>query len=104
MNCKPGDLAIVTGTNKTPETIGRIVEVVRPAVYGEHFTSVSGREIRFEGPSTSWAVRSASHLPWRIGNGDLLWCETVVTNDAHLTPISGVPVNDEVTDDIKEPA
>jgi hypothetical protein len=104
MNCKPGDLAIITGTNRTPETIGRIVEVIRPAVWGEIFTATSGKLFRVEPTRFSWVVKSSSPLPWRMSTGELYSFEVAVTGDCHLTPISGVPVTDEVTDDIKEPA
>jgi hypothetical protein len=104
MNCKPGDLAIITGTNKTPESIGRIVEVVRPAVNGEIFEAISGAKVFLDSTTFNWVVKSASPLPWRISNGSLYWFDAAATSDSHLTPISGVPVNDEVTEDLKEPA
>jgi hypothetical protein len=100
MNCKPGDLAIITGTNRTPESIGRIVEVIRPATNGEIFTSKLGEKIRLESERVTWIVKSSSPLPWRLVNIGLRWFETTPTADCHLTPISGVPVTDEVTDEV----
>jgi hypothetical protein len=56
MNCKPGDLAIVTGGARTPGLAGMIVEVQRPYVDGSMLDS--GRW--YVGSEYSWVCRSAS--------------------------------------------
>jgi hypothetical protein len=88
MNVKPGDLAyIVAGMESPSPNAGKVVEV----------KSFFGFDSEF-GPS--WNVKATSPL---VMTDDSLLVELDVP-DAWLRPISGVPVNDEVTDDIKEPA
>lgn len=85
MNCKPGDLAfIVVGHNR-----GHIVEVLSAA--GE-----------FNGDAV-WNVRAPRKLPsfWngdpgRPG-GDVMEGQA---RDRNLRPISGVPVTDDVEDEV----
>jgi hypothetical protein len=89
MNCKPGDLAIVVRDEFT-ENIGRVVEVKS---VGVHSTDLP-----------AWKV-VAHGTPLRI-----LWIDRAPETyldfeaeayDADLMPISGVPLNDEVTDDLE---
>ncbi|MDR6393038.1 hypothetical protein [Paraburkholderia phenoliruptrix] len=84
MNCKPGDLAYIVKSGR-PETIGVIVEVLEPLIHGS---------------TPMWRVRALR--PVKKYSGEF-GCEGNIEDD-RLRPISGVPVNDEVTDDIKEPA
>lgn len=62
LNCKPGDLAVVVSSRNSPENIGRIVEVIRPAVNGER---ISGFNITLIDGVPAWIVRSVgSKLHW----------------------------------------
>jgi hypothetical protein len=99
MNCKPGDLAYIVGSSKFA---GRIVEVVSYAPIGVNFALPDGYTqiaqhyewvIRFVGAS----IEAPTGLGTRV-------TRYATAPDRLLRPISGVPVNDEVTDDIKEPA
>jgi hypothetical protein len=106
MNCKPGDLAVIISTLRSPENIGRIVEVIRTAVPGEEFVT-AGRMRVFVPTQNSgpiWRVRGQRPLIWRDQDGKVEMAFEVPCADSYLRPITGVPVNDEVTDDIKEPA
>lgn len=106
MNCKPGDLARVVsngGPMDTPGLVDRVVEIVKPAVWDEVFVSVCGaNRCRFSGDtSAAWVVRSASPLPWMSTKRRVVFFygERVVA-DSHLRPLGGVPVNDEVKDEV----
>jgi hypothetical protein len=99
MNCKPGDLAYVIRAETTPEMIGMVVTVLRMAIDGEE---VCGR--RFAVMEPGWVVEANSLIPARGCDGILRHLKRRAVADRNLRPISGVPVNDEVTDDIKEPA
>lgn len=62
LNCKPGDLAVIVRSPNTPENIGRLVRVIRPAVQGEKIGiwHVFIRDGRF-----AWIVESVgSPLAW----------------------------------------
>jgi hypothetical protein len=89
MNCKPPDLAYIVYTNGLPENIGRVVEVIEP--YGEF------RDLGF-----CWYVRSATPMaglnPY---TGERLQVTDGFVPDSWLRPISGVPVDDEVTDEVQ---
>ncbi|MBP0714838.1 hypothetical protein ABXK61_16150 [Burkholderia sola] len=79
MNCKPGDLAFVIAST-IPQNIGRIVEV-----------------IAWSGEMQMWECRSRD--PMLLKSGEFLtehFCE-----DSRLRPISGVPINDDVTDEVR---
>jgi hypothetical protein len=84
MNCKPGDLAYIVRSAR-PETVGVVVEVLEPITHRG---------------TPMWRVRAVR--PVKKMNGDFGYEGDI--EDDRLRPISGVPVNDEVTDDIKEPA
>ncbi|PRH46374.1 hypothetical protein C6V05_20805 [Burkholderia multivorans] len=84
MNCKPGDMAVITrGLARD-----RIVEVKAP--YGDymHF----GFCWYVEAPAPIPAMDARTGLSCQIANG---WCP-----DAWLRPISGVPVSDDVTNEV----
>lgn len=105
--CKPGDLAIIVAQHFTPENIGRIVEIVRPAVDGEIFYSVDGgRPIEFIGVKLSWVVRSTTPMQWRgLARHNGFFLEQPIAA-SHLVPVSGLPVDEDVSEDlrVKEPA
>jgi hypothetical protein len=92
MNCKPGDLAYIV-KSILPENIGRIVEVVRLL----YLDSPDGPVwiVRGSTPLARSAFRGAIRLE---GSAERPFI------DAWLRPISGVPVCDDVKDEIKEPA
>jgi len=93
MNCKPGDLAFIAG-DEDPENIGIIVRVVGAPKY--------------EPVGTHWYCVSENHLMLcndpEMGNWERHWDSSGDIADSNLRPISGVPVTDEVTEDLKEPA
>lgn len=85
MNCKPGDLAVlIQGTNA-----GHICEVLSP------WGTKNGRFV--------WNVRMVVTLPRFIG-GDRSRPDSPGREgqccDVNLRPISGVPVTDDVTDEV----
>jgi hypothetical protein len=108
MNCKPGDLARIVSNGyraETPQIIDRICEVVRPAVVGEIFTALDGRQMRSVvslGPA--WVIRSANPLPWKSRTGphagDVMFFEMRPMSDQFLRRIGGVPVHDEQHDEV----
>lgn len=99
MNVKPGDLAIVV-SSISQENIGRIVTVIRLVVAGERFAV--GR--RLVGDGNGWLVQCDRPLVITFEGKPVGTHCTRVYRDDCLRPISGVPVDDEVTDDLKEPA
>jgi len=92
MNCKPGDLAIIVRSRLAPENIGRIVEIVRRR----------STETEKEGPE--WLVRCDRNMVERWEHGFVRLVTERFYLDACLRPVSGLPVEDEVTEDLKEPA
>lgn len=86
MNCKPGDLAIIVRSRFAPENIGRIVEVMRR------------RNGERAGPQ--WLVRSDRDLVERWENGWVRLVRQRFYLDVCLRPISGVPVTDDVKDEV----
>lgn len=70
LNCKPGDLAVIMRSPASPENIGKIVRVLRPAVEGE---KIEGWRVALRPDFPAWIVESAgSDLVWhgfRLANG-----------------------------------
>jgi hypothetical protein len=90
MNCKPGDLAILTGG--FAENLGAIVEVIEPnieytAEFGHQIwrVRVTGLALKVRG-RFSGAERSCNHV-----------CNAL---DRQLRPISGLPIDEEITDEV----
>ncbi|MGB8422210.1 hypothetical protein [Paraburkholderia sp.] len=81
MNCKPGDLAYVVGD--IPEA-GLVVTVVK----------AFGQDYEF-GFGFCWTVESRE--PQKTLRGFITRFEVP---DSNLRPISGVPVNEEVTEEV----
>lgn len=104
MNCKPGILAYVLGSSKYA---GRIVEVISCAPKGIDFEMPDGYThvatandwlIRFVGAPVECPMGFNGKEKWsRLGN-------FATAPNRKLRPISGVPVNDEIPTEIKEPA
>lgn len=94
MNCKPGDLAIVINAFFCHENIGRIVEVVRRAVPGVDTTPDSTHD--------SWMVRSDRPLARSAGKGSfrIAPANEAPCADCNLRPVSGLPVDEEVKDEL----
>ncbi|MFK4444659.1 hypothetical protein ABH944_004837 [Caballeronia udeis] len=87
MNCKPGDLASIVGGLSNPSpNIGRVVEVIRLEVVDAVIGPV-------------WNCKSSQPLQTVHGLKD-----DFHVRDAWLRPIGGVPIHDEVTEDLQEPA
>lgn len=102
MNCKPGQMAIIVGSLHTPENIGRIVDVVSVAYDYEAFPMIGGKTVLFaaDGSEVVWRVRSDMPLKWRAGNGEVLEACEIATGDRFLRPVSGLPVEDDVRDEV----
>ncbi|MEI1392190.1 hypothetical protein [Klebsiella pneumoniae] len=93
MNCKPGDLAIVVRVDHEGdlEDIGLIVEVLAPT------------PIQFwDSPdSPEWECRTRSSRRTRIpSTGAIVLAPEFDVKDSWLRPISGVPVTDDVEDEV----
>lgn len=87
MNCKPGDLAYIV-ESAFPENLGRVVEVID--AYG-----------MFRDEGFCWNIRANSPL---TGEGEIdgtimFLCEGFI-QDACLRPISGVPIESDVKDEM----
>ncbi|MDR6421312.1 hypothetical protein J2801_003600 [Paraburkholderia phenoliruptrix] len=89
MNCKPGDLAYLS-SDCVDE--GVIVEVLR-----------AGLIVGVDSPT--WHCKSRTPIYCTMQrSGKEVWTTEICVEDRYLRPISGIPINDEVTDDITEPA
>jgi hypothetical protein len=88
VNCKPGDLAIMVDS-RVIENIGVVFEVLGNDIEA---TEYYGHQC--------WRVRSSR--PTRNSDGTMSIEGRAA--DFDLRPVSGLPLNDEVPDDIKEPA
>lgn len=90
MNCKPGDLAIVVVPTTWPRKTldGKIVEVIR-------FVPPRGPESRWDQRPAWWCKFSTA---WFNDHGHMFLESCLL--DSWLRPISGVPVNDEVVDEV----
>ena len=94
MNCKPGDLAIIVASEHSPENIGRIVEVVRPAI--RHL------EFHKDAPDMpTWIVKADRPLARYHYLTNERMPDTCVRayQDRCLRPVSGLPITDDVTDE-----
>jgi len=89
MNCKPGDLAIVVSRGIKDLAEGMIVEVVEDAA---RWT----REFGFQ----CWYVTAKTPIPCVNQDGSVTNSHHVVFADSSLMPISGVPITDEVEDEV----
>ncbi|MFM0243809.1 hypothetical protein [Paraburkholderia sediminicola] len=87
MNCKPGDLAITVHMNESANN-GVIVEV-------ESLSFMSSF-----GPV--WNVVHRTPMFVDVGPGRGRWVTSGEIHDVNLMPISGVPVDDEVTEETTE--
>lgn len=93
MNCKPGDLAIVSRVDgeEDRDAIGLIVEVMRAAPVGD-WTDANQPE---------WQCRSRAPFRARdLRTGAIVLSNEFDVKDSWLRPISGVPVTDDVEDEV----
>lgn len=93
-NVKPGDLAIVVNVFHCLENLGRIVEVLRPAV--------PGVDVMPDGSGLSWMVRSDRPLARPSGKGGIRLkpAYEAPCADVNLRPVSGIPERDDVKDEL----
>ncbi|SPK73695.1 conserved protein of unknown function [Cupriavidus taiwanensis] len=88
MNCKPNDLAIVTRADAVPELIGQIVKVLQASLnfcpYGPVWV------VRFQAPK-----QFPCYFP-----GACLITTDADCPDAWLRPITGLPVHDDVPEEV----
>ena len=92
MNCKPGDLAYVVRDKEFPENVGRIVEVIQPAM-------LDGSEA----PGFWWDVRALGKPHPVSYHGEAcfaMYAMDFEMPDSDLRPISGVPLHDEACDEV----
>ncbi|WP_069267398.1 hypothetical protein [Paraburkholderia nodosa] len=100
MNCEAGQMAIIVGTKYTPENLGRIVDVVSRATYGEAFVMTNGVLILLGDPDTEvWRIRSDVPLKWRATNGEIFEAYEIATGDRFLLPVTGLQLEDDVRDE-----
>lgn len=85
MNCKPGDLAIVIRAPGAPENIGRVVKVI------DALGEVRGY--------FCWNVASDSPVAV-FNNGVKSMKAQGGIPDAWLRPVSGLPITDDVEDEV----
>lgn len=85
MNCKPGDLAYLSSDCVNE---GVIVEVLR-----------AGLIIGVDSPTWHCKSRTPIHCMRQLSGKDV-WTTEICVEDRYLRPISGVPVHDEVTDEV----
>ncbi|KVE11182.1 hypothetical protein WI92_00655 [Burkholderia vietnamiensis] len=86
MNCKPGDLAYLTASD-FPENVGRVVEVTN-----DGYAGVGG---------WVWAVVSTVPLKgWILDTWQVSVSRNLAVPDHDLRPINGVPVTDDVEDEV----
>lgn len=93
MNCKPGDLAYIVrvddGGNRY--AIGLIVEVMRAVSF----------DCRADPDDPEWQCRSQTPVRARdMHTGLIVLTSEFDVKDSWLRPISGVPVTDDVTDEV----
>ena len=83
MNCKPGEMAFVTG--RAPENVGRVVTCLRRVEHGE---SIQGLIYQSDRDPPAWWV-----------SGNLFWlgvpCKVRALKDAWLKPIRPTDGEDE---------
>ena len=88
MNCKQHDLAIVVRADAVPEVIGQIVQVLWPSMilcpYGPVWV------VRFHRPKV---------FPCIFTNAGIISTDADCP-DAWLRPVSGLPVRDDVPDEV----
>jgi hypothetical protein len=94
MNCKPGILAYIAHST-LPQNIGKVVEVI-----AADLSRLPGESI--EAPRWVIKHRSPMHVVIRGTREIVIRAPGTLMSapDAWLRPISGVPVNDEVTEEI----
>jgi hypothetical protein len=101
MNCKPGDLAYIVGLKFSVENIGMVVEVIRPAVPKEIFHSKTGKSVGLGTCHRAWVIRSCGKpIVWRTPDCELGMFDIAPIGDENLRPISGVPVTEDVEDEV----
>lgn len=108
MNVHAGDMARVVSNGEfveTPGILDRIVEIVRPAVPWEEFTALTGEKTTI-GPWSDdivWVIRSKTPLPnicrSALREMILMFNERPMS-DRYLRRLGGVPVEDEVHDEV----
>lgn len=98
MNCKPGDLATVI----TSEYAGKLVEVLYLAP-AHDFTLPDGFRNHGEPNATCWVIRVlGTPVKVRVDNYGPGWRLALygTANDANLRPIPGVPLEEEIDEEI----
>lgn len=84
MNCKPGDLAIMV-SSEIQENIGLIFEVISLHI-----------EASNEYGKPVWNITS----PRKTMSGDGELSQDGIAFDSQLRPITGLPITDDVTDEV----
>ena len=92
-NVKPGDMAWIVGarTEGGQQNIGRMVEVIEPAIDGSHH----GRHFALaEAGGPSWFVRAQGLVKTQSPGGELRIVAVAAVYDKHLRPVKN-PGQDE---------
>ncbi|WP_233343495.1 hypothetical protein [Burkholderia cepacia] len=95
MNVKPGDLAIVI---RGRAVAGRVVEIVGPCPRNVVFLLPDG--CGHEPVDYEWIVRFQNPVEAPMDNGRSRTALYAPMPERVLRPISGVPVTDDVTDEV----
>lgn len=86
MNCKPGDLAVVSRTDKRPEYIGRFLTVISKPPVGE-FVLPNGKTHVAIDPEGRWIVEFQREVLVLTYSGKLRSTKFAVVRDETLKPI-----------------
>jgi hypothetical protein len=100
VNIQPGDkLAYVCGASN-PDNVGRIVEILRPAVHGERFKLPDGSTGRTKLHRPCWWVRCATPLLWDLHKGGET--RTVRVHERYIADARLRPIRDPGEDAVDE--
>jgi hypothetical protein len=92
--CKPGDLAYIIRAS-VPENIGRVVQVIeRDLSLGANDPNPGEVRWHISMPDNSYGIDRTTGGRYLVPPGQCLSAP-----DANLRPISGVPLDEEVTED-----
>ncbi|WP_321913552.1 hypothetical protein [Paraburkholderia sp. J11-2] len=94
MNCELNDLAVIVHS-ETGRNLGKIVEVVKFLGESPEFNGYTW----CTGSGPAWLCE-AKGTPISVRYGDPVFA--VVIPDVWLKPVSGLPIDEEVTEDLKE--
>lgn len=96
MNCRPDDLAYITGATLHPSLNGRVVRVERRAIPGERMTLPCGVVISLSLDRTAdWIVSASMSMPLMLSDGEVIETTVRPIGDNLLRPIRGQEGRDQ---------